>query len=263
MTLRKQKKTGSASEPKSKGFRFEHTAGAIELFLVAKRAAEHLASDGSISDRRIHDQNLIAIVFSALAVEGFLNDISTLSPIVFQNGEWYSLIDRDSRLQSLRRVMALAENANLQALDKLKLAHEVLGKPIDSGRAPIQDYQLLKKLRDAIAHPKPSNTTVIEDQAATPKLIKFISSKQDLLQALHSRGLLAKDPSSRGQGFLYWLDGTGLAGWAVETASAVVTMTIEALPPGDFRQGVTFVFKEFFVNDEARWKKLIAQDNDK
>ena len=130
MSRRKQKKTGPDSESKSNGIRFPHTAGAIELFLVAKRAADRLASDRSISDKGIRDENLIAIVFSVLAVEGFLNDISTLSPVVSQNGEWYSPIDRDSRLQSLRRVMALAENANLQALDKLKLAHEILGKPM-------------------------------------------------------------------------------------------------------------------------------------
>ena len=128
---------------------------------------------------------------------------------------------------------------------------------MDPGRSPIQDYQLLKKLRDAIAHPKPSNTTIVEDLTVTPKKIKFTSSKQDLLHALHSRGLLAKDPSSRGQGFLYWLDGTGLAGWALKTASAIVIMTMEALPPGDFRWGIAFLFKEFFLGDEVRWKKFI------
>lgn len=263
MSRRKQNKTGSGSEVENGGVRFSHTGEAVELFLVAKRAADHLASDGSISEKGIRDENLIAIVFSVLAVEGFLNDLSTLSPVVSQNGEWYSLIDRDSRLQSLRRVLALAENANLHALDKLKFAHEILGKPIDPGRAPIQDYQLLKKLRDAIAHPKPSSTTIVEDRTVTPKKVKFISSKQELLRALHSRGLLAKEPSSRGQGFLRWLDGRGLAGWALKTASAIVMMTIESLPPGDFRQGVTFLFKEFFLTDEIRWKKLIVRDNDK
>ena len=73
------------------------------------------------------------------------NDLSTLDG---SRDEQPSIVDCDDRLKSLQRVLTIAEEANLHSLDKLKLAHEILGKPIDFGRQPVQDYQLLKQLRD-------------------------------------------------------------------------------------------------------------------
>ena len=262
MSRRKRTNAGTILGRKRNELRFGHPSGSAELFLVAKRAADYLAKDNTVSEKGIRDENLIAIVFSVLAVEGFLNDLSSFD--LYVNGQ-PAVADRDDHLKSLRRVMVLAEDANLQSLDKLKLAHEILGKPIDSGRRPIQDYQLLKQLRDAIVHPKPSSTTIITELTSPPSSPQFHQSRKKLLQALNSRGLLATDPSRRGQGFLYWLNGRKLAQWAVETASSIITATIESLPRGDYKKGMAAMCREFFLGNETmktKWKDIVFSDEE-
>ena len=260
MSRRKRTTVETVHETKRHKVRFGHSSGSVELFLVAKRAADYLAKDIAVSEKGIRDENLIAIVFSVLAVEGFLNDLSTLDG---SRDEQPSIVDCDDRLKSLQRVLTIAEEANLHSLDKLKLAHEILGKPIDFGRQPVQDYQLLKQLRDAIVHPKPSSTTMVTEVTSPPSPPKFLQSKDKLIRALQSRDLLATDPSGLGQGFLYWLNRRKLAQWAVETASAIVTMTIESLPRGDFRLGVALLlYRDFFLGNETKLKDIVSNDEE-
>lgn len=257
MDQRRQKKAGLDSEPKSERIRIPHTAGSGDLFLIARRAADGLKKENLASNKTVCDDNLVAIVFSVLAVEGFLNELASLD---FRKGDDNSsVIDSDSRLKVLRRVMDLAEDAKLQSLEKIRLAHEVLDVPIDPGMPPFQDYQLLKELRDAIVHPKPSSSIITKGKASDSKL-QIKSSKSNLLRALQSRHLLTVDPGRHGKGFINWLDCKDLAPWAIRTASNVVVSTIAALPSGWFRFGVAAIHRAFFLGDEAKFCKMCEFD---
>jgi hypothetical protein len=226
---------------------FQFMAGATDLFGIAKRCSDIAATTDEISKKDLRDNNLVAIMFSALAVEAFLNELGTIDASSQKgSGSDYkpSLVAIDSRLEALQRVLRLAEESNLQSLGKIQLAHEILGLKLENGQQPFQDYRLLKQLRDSIAHSKPSNVVI------TTEPIEFQSSREKLLQALYSRKLLSYKPSERGQGLLDWLDGKNLAQWAIKAASKMVIKIIEALPTGEFKEAIVLFYRDFYLNKE-------------
>jgi hypothetical protein len=176
-------------------------------------------------------------VFAALSVEAFFNELPTLDG--WQSEDKPSLVALDERLKALRRVLELAEDHNIQSTGKLQLAHEILGRPVSRGDPPLQGYALLKQFRDAVVHAKPSSIAVYTTA-------EFESSRRKVLDALLSRGLLMDDPAKRGQPFLDWLNSPALGRWAIKTAAVVVIMTLDALPAGDFKDGLAIMLYRDF-----------------
>jgi hypothetical protein len=222
-----------------RGLRVRFLGGATDLLGIAKRAVKSIPPGAVIADDKVRDSNLVAIVFAALAVEGFLNELATLD---WSSEQRPSLVDLDDRLKALRRVLSLADDHNVQPVVTLLLAHEILGRPIDRGDSPFQEYFLLKQLRDSIVHARPSTVTVL---ASTP--VEFQSSRDKVLRALQSRGLLSSDPAKKGQPFLEWLNSPSLGRWAVLTATAIVSATLEALPQGDFKVATSVLYRDFLA----------------
>jgi hypothetical protein len=222
----------------------QHTfdSGTIELFEIARRAAKRMSPDDTNPGKKSADDALIAIIFSAISVEAFLNDLATLDWQIIDGPP--SLIALDGQLQAMRRFLKIAEESNMQPTSKLLLLHDILGKQLDQGRLPLQDYILLKQLRDAIVHAKPSTVTT-----TLGPLVEFDSSRKKILRALESRGLLPCDPSSSARHFLAWLANASLANWAVKSASTIVLSTIEALPVSEFKDTFQVMYRDFKLNE--------------
>jgi hypothetical protein len=161
--------------------------GATDLFRVAAQAVQSAPSE---PEKKTRDSNLIAVVFAALSVEAFFNEFATLD---YSGGQVPSLVNLDDRLKTLSRILELAEDSNLQSTAKLLLAHEILGKPLDRGSSSFQEYRFLKQLRDSIVHAHPTTTTVLWS-----KPVEFRSSRQKLIDGLHSRGLLREGHDKQG-----------------------------------------------------------------
>ncbi len=219
---------------------FQFLAGATDLFGIAKRSSDVVAKTESITQKELRDTNLVAIVFSALAVEAFLNELAILD---WTSSNEPSLVALDPRLKVLQRFLQLAEESNLQSPGKLLLAHEILGVQLETGQQPFQDYHLLKQLRDSIVHSKPTSVEMRREP------IEFHSSRKKLLRALQSRGLLSYAPAQRSRPFLDWLDSTNLARWATEAASGIIIKTIEALPEGGFKDAVALLYRDFYLSE--------------
>lgn len=229
------------SNEENQKLRFQFYAGATDLFGIAKRTADLVESSVSLSNKELRDSNLVAIVFSALAVEAFLNELTILDG--WTSREIPSLVALDDRLKALQRVLKLAEEGNLQAPSKLHLAHEILGQKLENGRQPFQDYYLLKQLRDSIVHSKPTSVQMTRDP------IEFRPVREKLLLSLQSRGLLSHDITKSARGFLDWLDNRSLARWATRAASGIVLKTIEALPEGQFKEAAALFYREFSLSE--------------
>ncbi len=239
------RRTKSSKRVRKSSFtaRFRYPAGAEILFGIAKHMADSVvAEQASLSPDEIRDRNLIAITFSAFAIEGFLDEL----------GMYYAPARdvKQNRLKVLHRVLALAEEGNLKSSAKLMLTHEILGKPLELGRQPLQDYQLLQQLRHSIVHPKTKTETI-----ELPSF-ELLSSRSGLLKRLHSKKLLVDDPKLKGQWFLNWFTSPKLGRWALETASSIIVTTIEALPMGDCKMSMAVVLRECFLGDDARLEKI-------
>ncbi len=109
--------------------KFRFLAGANDLLGIAKRALESIPAEAVLSStprrgephaKRVRDGNVVAVVFAALAVEGFLNE---LAGIDFSSGEQQpSLVNLNDRLKSLQRVLTLAQDSRIQPVGILQLA---------------------------------------------------------------------------------------------------------------------------------------------
>jgi hypothetical protein len=234
MTLEADAELRQMAAEKPRGLKFKFLAGATDLFHVAAQAVESTPAE---PEKRTRDSNLIAVVFSALSVEAFLNELATLD---YWQEQAPSLVNLDDRLKAMARVLELAEESNLQSPAKLLLAHEILGKPLDRGSSSFQEYHFLKQLRDSIVHAHPTTSTLMWS-----KPVEIRSSRQKLIDGLRTRGLLRAGHEKRGQRLLDWLSSPKLGEWAVRTAATTVAMTVEALPQGDFRDTTAILYREF------------------
>ena len=225
---------------KPPGLRFRFLAGAIDLFRVAAQAAESAPAE---PEKETRDSNLVSVVFAALSVEAFLNELATLD--YWESEQVPSLVILDDRLKALSRVLDLAEESNFQSTAKLLLTHEALGKPLNRGDSPFQEYHFLKQLRDSIVHSHPTTSTLRWSEP-----IEIRSSRQKLIDGLRSRDLLRAGHESGGRGLLDWLSSPTLGQWAVRTAAVTVSMTVDALPQGDFRDSTALLYRDFMRNND-------------
>ena len=96
---------------------------------------------------------LSAILLSAAASEAFINELAEFAS---QNRTPEVNWDGDVEYAALLGdVMAVAENSHVDLFGKFQLAHRIMADaPVDSGRAPFQDFALLIRVRNFLLHLK-------------------------------------------------------------------------------------------------------------
>jgi hypothetical protein len=114
------------------------------LFHVARQAHERIRVDPQPEE--ITSSALTAIVFSASALEAFMNELEL----------WLSYMlatdpAADSRLTTLASLQEIeGEKGSIRL--KYMLAAAALGRPLSKGQQPYQDFSLLIDLRNALVH---------------------------------------------------------------------------------------------------------------
>jgi hypothetical protein len=217
-------------------WKFQSTYGANDLIRIARSASKLAQSEALDHSNRVRDHNLISVVFAALSVEAFLNELPVLD---WEREGVASIAALDERVRTVRGTLKLAEEGKMSSTLKLLVVHEVLGRPLDKGASLYQDFDLLKSLRDAIVHSKPSFFTV----SIEPLVIR--SSDHKWVRPLQSRNLLSDDDQTQGRRLFEMLSGDSVAPWAVKVASQTVTATLENLPEGEYSWAVAVFFREF------------------
>lgn len=200
-------------------------AGALHR--VALAAYERGVRSGGSSP--VGDQDfLVALVFSALAAEAFINEVAGLATDPFFHDSRVS-----PSIAALAAALAEVESQRGATELKIQIAFIVLtGQALPRDQAPLQDLHLLFSLRNALVHLKLDTRTGNTEEELAANLPK-------LLEKLRPKGAAVPQP---GVGLASWTTLTAtpaLARWACNTVAAVAQRFMSALPPSDFRDQIT------------------------
>lgn len=193
------------------------------LFAVACEAESRVAGEQL--------QSLVVLVFAAIGVEGFLNEV--LASVQMS-------AKVDPRLPAQLRALADAapklHARNVQTAEKVRTFYTILAdKPYDAGRQPFQDFDLLFRIRNVVVHTRPERYSVdaLEGlNAGTAKVSEL--TPHPLVRQLHSRGLLVGDRKAWMPLFAALCSPT-VATWALRAASDTVRALVELFPDGTYR----------------------------
>ena len=194
------------------------------------------------------DDALVSIIFSALALEAFINEIPALAKCEKQDGSTEAFLDKlidaieeldsqDLRKISLQpfflRVLCVLPSSFFRNLfvspnskkkntqHKFMLASEALNSGFKKGDKLYQNFADLFKLRDCLVHLKPED--IIEEQEDGE--IKYFG--RDLTKRLRSKGIFL-DTSV--DSIILKVSTAKAALWACNTASEMVNAILDKLP---------------------------------
>lgn len=180
-----------------------------------------IAYDGYLKAKEgfeIHRQNeaLVSIVFAALALEAFINEIPELAKCEKQAGSTEAFLDK--------LIDAIDESPSNKKTtqDKFMQASKALDSPFDKGHKLYQNFADLFKLRDCLVHLKPQDRIEEGEDGE----IKYFG--RELTQRFRSKGIFLEDTSV--ESITLKLSTAKAALWACNTASAMVNSILDKLP---------------------------------
>jgi hypothetical protein len=192
------------------------------LFVVALRACERA--------RQIEQEAVVAVVFSALAIEGFLNQMVCLA------SHWEGPPPIPGEVQAFAHILNNLEKQRASIETKLQVAHYILThRELDRGSLPYQDFDLLMKLRNALAHSRPERFEhpLADDGTLHP-----------LVQQLVNRGVMEKPlggaPQLRAMICRY-----DVGRWAYNLGIEMMNFLIETVPESRFKERLRFSASNF------------------
>jgi hypothetical protein len=184
-----------------------------------------IAVDGYFKSREgfeIHRQNdaLVSIVFSALALEAFINEMLSLAKDAKQSGS------TDACLDKLIDAIGESDSERKSTREKFMLTSEALDSIFNKGERPYQDFADLFRLRDCLVHLKP------EDNIETDESGEINFSGRKLIERLRSRGICQQHTQIESITLL--VSTANAAMWACNTASIMVNAILDKIPQSDF-----------------------------
>lgn len=192
------------------------------LFVVARKASqEHLSAEHS---------SLIAILFSAFALEAWVNDLLTN---VRLGGAYWS----PAGVESLAKIAEEIDDRTASLDLKVQLVAIALsGQAFDRGQQPFQDFALLIRIRNALVHGRPEH---IELKVEPPR------KHHSVLEQLAERGLVDLDRKGTIHPLLGGLSHPSVGRWAHSTSVAMAQTIAEMIPDSGLRRAVEISFGKF------------------
>ncbi|MFK0731954.1 MAG: hypothetical protein ACFKPT_15820 [Gloeotrichia echinulata GP01] len=189
-------------------------------FIVDSYRFYQIAKDGYSKAREgfeIHTQNdaLVSIIFSALALEAFINEIPAIAKCEKQ------AVSTEAFLDKLIDAIEESGSNKKNTQHKFMLASEALNSPLEKGKPPYQDFADLFELRDCLVHLKPKD--VIEEQEDGE--MKYFG--RDLIKRLRDKNMFL-DTSV--DSIILKVSTAKAAFWACNTASEMVKEILDKLP---------------------------------
>jgi hypothetical protein len=181
------------------------------------------------------EQALVAIVFSAVALEAFINEVTELS------GQFSELMGHDV-MTDLHAILEEVEANRGSTRLKFLWAKKILsGTTYDKGSRPFSDFALLITLRDTLVHRKRDDRFTGSgtlDQPLTPVATKIVTQ-------LEQRGLLTPIQSMTSNSWIARISNPTASNWACNTARAMVKSIIDEFP-GDTKPLMSGIFESAF-----------------
>jgi len=173
---------------------------------------------------------IVSIVFAAIAVESFVNDL-------VDDVSWSGLGELDPALARLRELAAAVIEKHTRLLRKIQVIHVALiGKRCDRGQQPFQDLDLLLRLRNALVHSRPETLSAVDaiSQAGVPT--HHQPAPHPLVARLVERGIVPSPPKDVLTSLLAVLHHPRVAVWAYNTAVAVNSHLIALVPNSGWQE---------------------------
>jgi hypothetical protein len=199
------------------------------LFDIAKRAARDAATNDSV-----FTDVLVAIVFSVIGAEAFINETAELASDMIPGEE-----SEPRKLKAFVDFIKQAEEAHGSLEFKYHIARWVFsGEVPDKGINPYQDFDLLVDVRNTLVHFK-----LLEK-------IKFVEDgvlmePPKLLERLRSKNVLVEPPPGMNTPWLFRILTEDMAIWACSTSSAMVKDIVALMPQGGLKTKVAALAKPF------------------
>ncbi len=214
------------------------------LFKIAKDGYQK-ASQG----HEIHRQNdaIVAIVFSALALEAFINELLFIAKMEKLSGSSEDWLDKlieaieecstdgiagkkpngwikcfNKFLNTFKLELRFIRGATWKSTtDKLMSASKALGSQFDKRSSPYEDFVDLFKLRNCLVHLKPEDLI----EPGEDKIDKYVG--RELIEKLRNKEIFQKDTSV--QSITLLVSNAKAAKWACETTSKMVIAILDKL----------------------------------
>ena len=193
-----------------------HYLHAQTLFGIAKRA----------SFRRHNDAPIIAVIFSATALEAFINDSIALADMV-------PTAEKQDIVVAYATVMKELEDRREALLIKYHI-----GLIIWSGSAwseqlpPYQDFRLLLSLRNSLLHMRSDRWEVhLTRGSREPK--RTSEQYPRFINAFRQRKLI--ESPSKSKSWLEIVNTPTIGKWACRTASEITKLFVERIPAGYYK----------------------------
>ncbi len=193
----------------------------LNLLAIGMRAAE--------GSNAYQPGAIVSIVFAAIAVESFVNDL-------VGDVSWTPVDQLDSPLAQLRELAAAVdiEGRHTPLFRKIQVIHVALtGNRCDKGQPPFQDLTLLLALRNALVHSRPEELQAVN--AITPDGVRthHQPAPHPLADRLVRRGIVPPPPKEILTSLLAVLHHPRVAAWAYNTAVTTIDHLTKLVPsPG-------------------------------
>lgn len=159
------------------------------------------------------DQALVAILFSAAAVEGFVNDVMEFAPFA----------KSDSQAESLHVLLSEAEQQKAQIGLKLQIISTVCrGKTLPRGESLFQNFDLLFRLRNDLVHIRPGKA---KSQFFGPTKRTSPKSAAQLI----ARGIVSREEVEHAHNWLDVVADQAVAEWAIGAAISIATSVYQMI----------------------------------
>lgn len=225
------------------------------LFKLARTAYQRTVGEPTERQGGQNDA-IVAVIFATAATEAFINELAEIADdIVRQRRAFEDEVQQIRGVQSglapippfvetLATVIQQLEESKAQVQLKFDMAHFVLrGETYNHGVPPYQDFSVLIRLRNAIMHIKRGDQYEF-GSPTRPGLVPVTMDK--VMEGLRSRNILAEPPQGE---FSDWLDLLGtraVAGWACNTASAIVLSVLDGFPDGVLKGQANSLYRSTF-----------------
>lgn len=208
-----------------------------QLWLIANQARQRAIDAAKESPDAPAVDAVVAIIFSAAAAEGFINELASC----LIDGADAAFIPAD--LTQFAQTIQSLESTHKSTLIKYSQGWHTLAKrPIDETQNPYRDLELLFGLRDMIIHPKARN------QAGPPKGRpggrRATHKMPDLVVKFQKMGLATRSHKDVGMSWFSALQTDKMADWACKASFHMIVAILNLIP--DLHGGIADHFRRQF-----------------
>jgi hypothetical protein len=191
------------------------------LFEIAKKAAN--------SRSKKSDSTIIAIMFSASALEAFINESAGLARMV-TSAKSQKIVDGYSS------VMRELEDRKESLLVKYHMALLIFsGTTWDEGGLVFQDFKLLITIRNAIVHMKTDSwETPVDQFKRDPE--RTLAQYPKFINVLYEKKLI--DLPAKSRSWLELVKDKRVGQWSCQVAARITAEFVKAVPDGHFKDSL-------------------------